>query len=177
MAHKGLGNSADPDASVGKWDRRLAQCVVLMRCQVGCRQHTSVQTVSGRLSGIHWCRMDGWIALTLRSGETTRWALRTSSVATDVARVWSSLPRPRYGDASWANSRTCTCCDNLTTISINESYGVCHFVGLRIVWYLQAISMRQGQKSLLSREKFQISMPKMPCLSMEPPDLPEMLWD
>ncbi|EGF5853649.1 hypothetical protein ICJ11_005171, partial [Escherichia coli] len=28
-----LGNSADPDASVGKWDRRLAQCGGIDECQ------------------------------------------------------------------------------------------------------------------------------------------------
>ena len=49
-----LGNSADPDASVGKWDRRLAQCGGIDEMSKwGAGNILQSKRSAGRLSGIH----------------------------------------------------------------------------------------------------------------------------
>lgn len=59
---------------------------------------------------------------------------------------------------------TCTCCDNLTTISINESYGVCSLCGAKDRVIFTSYQHEARPRNPCYLEKFQISMPKMPCL-------------
>ncbi len=60
---------------------------------------------------------------------------------------------------------TCTCCDDLTTISINESYGVCSLCGAkdRVIFTSYQHEARPRNPCYLERS-LEISMPKMPCL-------------
>ncbi len=73
---------------------------------------------------------------------------------------------------------TCTCCDNLTTISINESYGVCSLCGAkdRVIFTSYQHEAKPRNPCYLERS-FKYQCPRCHAFSMEPPDLPEMLWD
>src|SRR5690625_3357248 len=81
-----LGNSADPDASVGKWDRRRAQCGGMDERSSGVQE--TYLSPNGQLVLLVVYIDAEWMdeqLLRYDSGETTRRSLRTSSVATDVA--------------------------------------------------------------------------------------------
>ncbi|EFX5460084.1 hypothetical protein EOK05_22735, partial [Shigella sonnei] len=69
---------------------------------------------------------------------------------------------------------TCTCCDNLTTISINESYGVCSLCGAkdRVIFTSYQHEARPRNPCYLERS-FKYQCPRCHAFSMEPPDLPE----
>ncbi|EGA7230752.1 hypothetical protein EUB51_22885, partial [Shigella flexneri] len=66
---------------------------------------------------------------------------------------------------------TCTCCDNLTTISINESYGVCSLCGAkdRVIFTSYQHEARPRNPCYLERS-FKYQCPRCHAFSMEPPD-------
>ncbi|SJE67062.1 IS600 ORF2 [Shigella sonnei] len=64
---------------------------------------------------------------------------------------------------------TCTCCDNLTTISINESYGVCSLCGAkdRVIFTSYQHEARPRNPCYLERS-FKYQCPRCHAFSMEP---------